>query len=199
MRPGESQDDVLRRLDLDVVEIAPYDPAWPAAFRAERDRLRATLPHGLVGRIEHFGSTAVPGLAAKPVVDVLVEVASLDDAKARMVPVLVGQGCDYVWRPTTGDDGGPWYCWFIRRDAEGRRTHHIHAVEPHFPHWERLLFRDWLIAHPDGAAEYAALKRALAQAHPDDRTAYTEGKTAFVLRATEEAKRAAARRMPPRG
>jgi GrpB-like predicted nucleotidyltransferase (UPF0157 family) len=191
-RAGETLEELLARLARDEIRLAPYDPAWPESFRAERERLRATLPEGLVGRIEHVGSTAVPGLVAKPVVDVLVEVASLEDAKARMVPVLVAQGCDYVWRPTTGDDGGPWYCWFIRRDAAGRRTHHLHVVEPHFPHWDRLRFRDWLIAHPDVAAEYAALKGMLAERHPGDRTAYTEGKTEFVVRVTEEAKRAAA-------
>ncbi len=129
----------------------PYDPSWPEAFEAERDHLRACLPAELIGRIEHFGSTAVPGLSAKPIVDMLVEVTDLEAVRERVVPILEAQGYDYIWRPTIGDDGPPWYAWFIKRDpATGERTHHIHMVEASFAeHWDRLLFRDYLIEHPD--------------------------------------------------
>jgi GrpB-like predicted nucleotidyltransferase (UPF0157 family) len=178
-------DDRIRRLAREHVEIVPYDPRWPESFAREEAHLVASLPTDLVGRIEHFGSTAVPGLAAKPIVDVLVEVRDLEATKVRIAPVLEAQGYDYVWRPTDGDDGPPWYAWFIKRDASGARTHHIHMVEPHFPQWHALRFRDYLRARPDVAAEYAALKRRLAAEFPSDRIAYTRGKAEFITRATE--------------
>ena len=176
--------DLIARLIREHVEIAPYDPRWPELFALEKTHLVALLPGDVVRRIEHFGSTAVPGLAAKPIVDMLVEVTALDDVKARVVPVLQTQGYDYVWRPTSGEDGPPWYAWFIKRDRAGTRTHHIHMVEADFPQWESLAFRDYLRAHPDVCAEYAALKRRLASEFPSDRVAYTEGKSEFIRRIT---------------
>jgi GrpB-like predicted nucleotidyltransferase (UPF0157 family) len=121
----------------------------------------------------------------------LVEVTDLRAVRERVATVLEAQGYDYFWRPTRGDDGPPFYAWFIKRDpASGTRTHHIHMVERHFTdHWDRLLFRDYLIKHPPVAREYERLKLDLASAHPNDRVAYTAGKTAFVVRVTEEAQR----------
>lgn len=146
--------------------------------------------------MEHFGSTAVPGLAAKPIVDVLVEVTDLEATKALIVPVLESRGYEYFWRPTHGDDGLPFYAWFIKRNPRtGIRTHHIHMVESHFTeHWNRLLFRDYLIEHPKVAREYEALKVRLASESARDRIAYTRGKTEFIVRVTEQAKRFYARR-----
>jgi GrpB-like predicted nucleotidyltransferase (UPF0157 family) len=171
------------------VEITPYNPEWPALFRQEKEHLLSCLPHDLIRRIEHFGSTAVPGLAAKPIIDMLVEVADLQTTRSQIAPVLEGQGYDYFWRPTHGDDGPPFYAWFIKRHSNsGVRTHHIHMVEANFEHWDRLLFRDYLIEHPQVAREYESLKIHLASAHPNDRVAYTEGKTEFVVRMTQQAK-----------
>jgi GrpB-like predicted nucleotidyltransferase (UPF0157 family) len=171
----------VRRLIQEHVEIVPYDPAWPEQFRREKAHLLSCLPQDVVGRIEHFGSTAVPGLAAKPIIDLLVEVTDLEVTKVRIVPVLESQGYEYLWRPTHGDDGPPFYAWFIKRHPEtGVRTHHIHMVERHFEHWQRLLFRDYLVQHPDVAREYEALKFRLASAYQNDRVAYTHGKTAFI-------------------
>ena len=193
-RAGEAEttEEQVRRLVKERVEIVPYDPSWPERFLSEEQHLRSCLPGDLVGRIEHFGSTAVPGLAAKPIVDMLVEVTSLEATKLRIVPILHSQGYDYMWRPTVGDDGPPFYAWFIKRDAaSGARTHHIHMVEPQFPHWDSLFFRNYLVAHPSVAREYEALKYRLASEHPNDRTAYTHAKTEFITRITELAKRSA--------
>ena len=184
----ETLEERIKRLVREEVSIVPFNAAWRRMFEEEKAHLLNCLPHGLIRRIEHFGSTAIPHLAAKPIVDVLVEVASLEETKARIVPIMEAQGYEYLWRPTHGEDGPPFYAWFIKRDSAGNRTHHIHMVEADFEHWDRLLFRDYLIAHPDVAKEYETLKLSLAQNHPNDRVAYTEGKTEFVVSVTERAK-----------
>lgn len=178
----------IKRVTQEDIAIVEYNPAWPEMFEQEKQHLLACLPPGLLGRIEHFGSTAVPGLAAKPIVDMLVEVVSLAQAQSVIAPILESQGYDYFWRPTWGDDGPPFYAWFIKRDAAGQRTHHIHMVEKDFEHWERLLFRDYLREYPSVAKEYEQLKLQLAALHPNDRVAYTKGKTEFITRITEAAK-----------
>lgn len=125
----------------------------------------------------------MPELAAKPVVDMLVEVTSLRAARASIAPILRAQGYDYFWRPTFGDDVPPWYAFFIKRDRRGVRTHHLHLVtcRPVFrEHWDRLRFRDHLRTHPKVAAEYARLKERLARGHANDRVAYTLGKSRFI-------------------
>lgn len=187
----ESLEQRIQRVVREDVALAPHDPRWAELFRRERDHLRSCLPAGLLGRIEHFGSTAVPGLVAKPVVDMLVEVTDLGAARNCIAPILEAQGYDYFWRPTHGDDGPPFYAWFIKRDAAtGVRTHHLHMVESQFTeHWDRLLFRDYLVEHPEVAQEYGALKARLASAFPNDRVAYTRGKTEFVADVTERAKK----------
>jgi len=184
----ETLEDRVRRAVQEDIAIMPYDPLWPVLFLEEKEHLLACLPCELIGRIEHFGSTAVPGLAAKPIIDMLVEVTSLDEVRRRIVPILESQGYDYFWRPTWGDDTPPFYAWFIKRNLQGKRTHHIHMVESHFEHWDRLLFRDYLIRHPKVAAEYQRLKIRLASEYPNDRVAYTNGKTDFIKRVMNEAK-----------
>jgi len=181
----------IQRLVREKIAIALYNPDWPKVFRQEKEHLLSCLPNDLIRRVEHFGSTAVPGLAAKPIVDMLVEVTDLQATRDRIVPVLESQGYDYFWRPTHGDEGPPFYAWFIKRDPQTRaRTHHIHMVEGHFSeHWDRLLFRDYLIEHPEVAREYEALKICLASAFSQDRVSYTRSKTEFIGQVTEKAKR----------
>ncbi len=189
---GETLEERIRRVTAEEVAVVPYDERWPILFEMEKNHLRASLPEDLVGRIEHFGSTAVPGLAAKPIIDLLVEIADADSARRNIVPILEGQGYDYFWRPAFGDDGPPFYHWFIKRDASGRRTHHLHMVEGDSELWDRLLFRDYLIAHPVVAAEYADLKIHLAAEHGGDRLAYTQAKSEFIVETTRRAKKEAA-------
>jgi len=184
----ETLEDRIKRVLQDDVSIVPYDPVWPGMFADEKKHLLACLPSRLIRRIEHFGSTAIPGLAAKPIVDMLVEVSSLEETRGIIAPVLEAQGYDYFWRATHGETGPPFYAWFIKRNSAGLRTHHIHMVEGDFEHWERLLFRDYLIEHPETAKEYENLKLALAREYPNDRIAYTNGKTEFTRRVTKDAK-----------
>jgi GrpB-like predicted nucleotidyltransferase (UPF0157 family) len=186
----ETLEQRIQRVVREEVIIVPYDPSWPELFREAKEHLISCLPRELIRRIEHFGSTAVPGLAAKPIVDMLVEVTDLEATRARIAPVLESQGYDYFWRATHGEDGPPFYAWFIRRDPVTRaRTHHIHMVEGHFTeHWDRLLFRDYLIEHPEVAREYEALKIGLASISGRDRIAYTRAKREFIDRVTDCAK-----------
>jgi GrpB-like predicted nucleotidyltransferase (UPF0157 family) len=185
----ETLQEKIARVVKEEVAVVPYDPRWPELFEEEKRHLLCCLPAELVRRIEHFGSTAVPGLASKPIVDTLVEVTGLEDTRQRIVPILEAQGYEYFWRPSSGDDVPPFYAWFIKRDANGKRTHHIHMVEAHFEHWDRLLFRDYLIEHPQIARQYGHLKQSLANAHQDDRVAYARAKTAFILQVTEAARK----------
>ncbi len=178
------------RAAAEPIEIAPYDPAAPARFEAEAARLRRLLPAGLIGRIEHIGATAVPGLAGKPIVDLMVEVPDLETVRRTIAPILEKAGYQFLWRPSSPGDADIAYAWFIRRDADGRRTHHVHAAPPGSPYWDRVTFRDHLRRHPQVAAEYAALKRAAA-ARSTDRRAYAAAKGDFIRRALKAARREA--------
>jgi len=166
------------------LEIAPYDPAWPAAFSAERDRLAALLGD-LAIRIDHHGSTAVPGLAAKPVIDIQISVADLgrlEEYAARLAPL------GYVHVPHPDDA----FCPFFHRPAAWPHTHHVHLVRSGgAEERQTLAFRDYLREHPEVAHAYESLKRELAPRHSaatfDSRQAYADAKTQFVTRITQQA------------
>jgi GrpB-like predicted nucleotidyltransferase (UPF0157 family) len=181
-------DPAARALD-EPVEVVDYDPAWPAMFEAEAARLEALIGAEGIGRIEHIGSTAVPGLAAKPIVDLMVEVPDYDLVARRIAPRLEAAGYEYLWRPVGPGSPEVDYAWFIRRDAEGRRTHHVHMAPPGSRYWDRVTFRDHLRSHPEVAAEYSALKRQVAHDHPQDRAAYARAKSGFIRRALRAAGR----------
>jgi GrpB-like predicted nucleotidyltransferase (UPF0157 family) len=185
---AETLKEKVARVIKEEVAVVPYDARWPEIFEQERLHLRSCLPADLIKRIEHFGSTAVAGLPAKPIVDILVEVTSLDETRQRIAPILEAQGYDYFWRPTSGDNTPPFYAWFIKRDSIGNRTHHIHMIESWFEHWDRLLFRDYLREHADVAREYGDLKMKLSGAHQNNRVAYTQAKSDFISRVTDTAK-----------
>jgi GrpB-like predicted nucleotidyltransferase (UPF0157 family) len=184
----ETLEEKVARVVKEEVAVVPYDPRWPEMFERERIHLMFCLPSDLVKRIEHFGSTAIPGLAAKPIVDILVEVSNLAETRRRIVPLLEAQGYDYFWRPSWGVDTPPFYAWFIKRDRDGNRTHHIHMVEAEFEHWDRLLFRDYLIEFQDVAREYGELKIKLSDVHRDNRVSYTEENGSFIRQVTQRAK-----------
>jgi GrpB-like predicted nucleotidyltransferase (UPF0157 family) len=182
------KDRIMKAVQEDIL-ISPYNPEWPRLFEKEKNHLLSCLPPDIVTRIEHFGSTAIPGLSAKPIIDILVEVSSLEETKEIVVPILTAQGYEYFWRPSFGDDVPPFYAWFIKRNEKKQRTHHLHMIERNFDLWDRLFFRDYLIEHPEIAGEYESLKLRLAAAFPNDRSAYTEAKTEFVIKITGLAKR----------
>ena len=162
---------------MDEVEIVDYDPRWPILFDEEAERLRATLDPSLIVGLEHFGSTAIPGLSAKPIIDILIAVRSLADAQANFVEPL--RNLDYVyWAENPRKDR----LFFVKGMPPfgSRRSHHVHVTEPHGELWQRLAFRDYLRAHPEEAAIYEQLKRRLATEHKRDREAYTDAKSAYV-------------------
>lgn len=180
----ETMEEKIKRVTAEKIQVVPYDPSWPMLYESERDHLLDCMPDGMIVRIEHFGSTAVVGLAAKPIIDIAVEVADVDKAKAIVPEILEPQGYDCFWRPTMGDDVPPWYTWCIKRDAKDQRTHHLHFGAVGFKENE-LRFRDMLRADPRMAADYAKLKMKLAAEYVDNREAYTAAKTDFIRSVTD--------------
>jgi putative glutamine amidotransferase len=155
--------------------LSPYDPSWPAMFDREAARLRAALPADLVTRIDHVGSTSIPGLAAKPIVDIQLSLRALAPRDA-YVQTITGLG--YRWVADPWDDE---HEYFSLDGADGERRFQIHACLAGGD-WERrhLAFRDVLRSDPATASAYEGLKRNLADAHPRDILAYVDGKTSFV-------------------
>jgi len=154
------------------VVVVPYDPAWPATFERLRDRIAAALGDLAVG-IEHIGSTAVPGLDAKPVIDIDVVIRHAEDLD-EVASRLAALGYTRL-----GDLG------IIGREAfratPNLPRHHLYVCAAgSAPLQAHLTLRDALRAHPELAAKYAALKRELAERFRDDRDSYTEGKTPFI-------------------
>ena len=161
---------------MDEIVLVDYDPRWPEMFSQEAETLRRILAPSLLLRVEHFGSTSVPGLMAKPIIDILAGVSSLEAARRDAVPALEELGYSY-WAANPDIK----HMFLVKGlPPNGPRTHHIHMVTQDHPLWERLLFSDYLRRHPDDAQRYASLKKNLMAQYPDDREAYTQGKTEFV-------------------
>jgi GrpB-like predicted nucleotidyltransferase (UPF0157 family) len=158
------------------VIIVPYDSLWPQQFEEEKTRLLADIG-AYVLSIEHIGSTAVPGLAAKPVIDILIGVHSLAEAPL-FIPPLEARGYEYV---PQYEDEMP-FRRYLHRKINGEHTHHLHMVEPATRFYKvQLAFRDHLRAHSETRDAYAALKLDLANKYRNDRMAYTDAKSDFIL------------------
>jgi GrpB-like predicted nucleotidyltransferase (UPF0157 family) len=159
-------------MESPVVEIVAYDPAWPGRFAELGRELRAGLGDVAL-RIDHIGSTAVPGLAAKPVIDVQVSVAAFEPLAAFKQPL---ERLGYVFRADNPERTKRYF-----REPPGRRRTHVHVRQAgSFSEQWALLFRDYLRAHRDMAAEYEAVKRRLAVRFREDRHAYTDAKVPFM-------------------
>lgn len=162
---------------MDEVEIVDYDPRWPVLFDEEAERLRAVLDPSLIVGLEHFGSTAIAGLSAKPIIDILIAVQSLAVAQVTFVEAL--RKLDYVyWADNPKKDR----MFFVKGMPPfgSKRSHHVHVTEQLGEMWQRLAFRDYLRAHPEEAETYQRLKKRLAAEHRTDREAYTDAKSAYV-------------------
>ena len=156
------------------VVIVDYDPQWPIRYQEEKGRILEAIGRVIVA-IEHIGSTAVPGLGAKPIIDIMVAVSRLADAEECIEPL---QGMGYEYAPEI-EVSMPQRRYFDKGPAEARI--HLHMVELAGESWQRhLLFRDFLRDHPQVAQEYEQLKRELAAEYGSDRAGYTEAKTSFI-------------------
>ena len=166
---------------MDRIIIADYDPAWPARFEEEREAIVAALGGAAAGvvAIEHVGSTSVPGLAAKPIIDIAIGVRQVADAVPCITPIVgLGYKC-------MGEFGIPGRLYFRKGKP---RSHHLHMVVHQGEFWQdHIGFRDALRGQPDLAQEYARLKRELAAHHVGDRVGYTEAKTPFIQSALARA------------
>lgn len=155
------------------IRLAPPDRAWPARFELERVALQEAIGESVPGGIHHVGSTAVPGLEAKPIIDILAGVRDLESARVCFEPLA---GLGYLYAPYLPEE----MHWFCKPDP-ARRTHHLHLVPAGSQRFrDELAFRDRLRTDPQIASSYAALKRELAERHRNDREGYTEAKSAFV-------------------
>ncbi len=157
------------------IELVAYDPTWPSRFELERKILERALSRWLAGDIEHIGSTAIPMLAAKPVIDIMAPVRSLELSR-NAIPAAEAVG--YV-HSSYQAEVMHWFC----KPSSVHRTHHLHLVPFGSSLWQqRLAFRNSLRGNPTFAAEYSELKSRLALQFSHDREAYTRGKAAFVQR-----------------
>ena len=161
------------------VRIVDYDPGWPLVFEAERRNVIAAVD-GRLSTVIHIGSTAVPGLCAKPIVDIMAGVPGLNEAEV-LLPPLAELGYDDV---TEIDDNDEWFYCLGRapeKPSDTMRYFHLHLIREDSDDWDRhIKFRDYLRLHPETAADYCTLKRRLAERLRDQREEYTESKTRFI-------------------
>jgi GrpB-like predicted nucleotidyltransferase (UPF0157 family) len=170
------------------IEIVPYDKKWSELFLEEKKLIQRTLGEWAALRIEHFGSTAIEGLAAKPIIDILVEIPQLtDELKDKVMKAMKGIGYHFIWRT----DEQPPYMNFVKgytlNGFEGN-VFHIHMADETHSLWDRIYFRDYLRKNINVAKEYENLKIELAVKNKFNRDAYTNEKSDFVKRITEIAK-----------
>lgn len=156
------------------VEVVPHDPAWRSQFEVEAAAIVAVLGANLV-TIHHIGSTAIPDIYAKPIIDLLPEVQDIQQVDQHT------DGMQRLGYEPMGEYGIPGRRFFRKDNAVGDRTHHVHVFQVGSPEIRRhLAFRDYLIAHPQEAQAYSQLKQHLAQQHPHDIEAYMDGKDGWI-------------------
>jgi GrpB-like predicted nucleotidyltransferase (UPF0157 family) len=156
------------------VEVVPHDPRWRDAFKAEAKQVAVALGENVVA-IHHIGSTAIPDIYAKPVVDLLVEVRDIAQVDGR------SSAMESLGYEVMGEYGIRGRRYFRKDNQEEIRTHNVHTFEARSVEVERhLAFRDYMIAHPGEAQRYSELKRKLAEAHPQSIDGYMDGKDGFI-------------------
>jgi len=157
-----------------TVRVVDHDPSWSALFASECESLHGTLG-ALVADVQHVGSTAVPDLPAKPILDIAIAIRTLD-----LIPDIVERLTEigYIYRGDGGNDGGH---LFVKEPEPDIRTVHVHVVESSDTQWKNyLLFREILHEDPNVRKRYADVKQVLAKQFPSDRKSYTSGKNKFI-------------------
>jgi GrpB-like predicted nucleotidyltransferase (UPF0157 family) len=163
------------------VEVVPYDPLWREAFEAEAEQIALAMADNVIA-IHHIGSTAIPGIYAKPVIDFLIEVKDIHEIDAQNA-AMAALGYEAM-----GEFGLPGRRYFRKDRSPGIRSHNVHTYEIGSPEIIRhLAFRDYMIAHPDLAQQYSELKRQLAKQYPQDIEGYMDGKDQFVKTMEQQA------------
>lgn len=157
-----------------ILTIEPHRNSWSQDFAMEAAKIQDALS-SILNVLHHIGSTAIPGIYAKPIIDILAEVKSLEAVDERVVQM---QALGYE---SMGEFGIPECRFFRKNDNHGTRKYHIHVFVHQSPHLDRhLAFRDYLMAHPDTAQAYSELKRGLIQTCAGNLEAYIDGKNAFI-------------------
>jgi len=173
------------RWALFPILLVPHDPAWVERCAQEREGITCAVGQENIARISHIGSTAVKGLLAKPTIDILLEITQNCDTE-RMKAALTADG--YIFSPQP--DNPPPHMMFMKGyTPEGFKGQAIHLHVRYSGDWDELYFRDYLIAHPEIAYAYGALKEQLKEQYEHDRDAYTQAKTVFVRQYTALARK----------
>lgn len=172
----------LGGIDLEIVVVSEYDPEWIEEYEQEKVKISHVLSDVLL-RIEHIGSTSIPKLGSKPIIDMMVGVSDLQQVSEVYITGLKGIGYEYVFKPNFPERR------FFRRGEWRAGTHHLHIYEYESENWiNNILFRDYLKNDSSMMEEYYLLKKKLEQQHKHDRVAYTEGKSDFIGMVIEMAK-----------
>ena len=167
-----------------IVELKPYNPQWKELFLQEKNLISTAISDFLID-IQHIGSTAIPNIVAKPIIDIAVSINSLNNIEKIIKPL---EKIGFIYR---GEQGIPDRHLFVK-GGEELRTHHLHVMLKEHYEWKKhLVFRDYLLNHPDEARQYSELKKKLAQKYREDREAYTNNKDEFISGILEKAMKSA--------
>ena len=162
-----------------IVELKPYNPQWNAFYIQEEELISSAITDFLI-EIQHIGSTAIPDIVAKPIIDIAVAIDSLRNIEKIIAPL---EGVGYIYR---GEQGIPDRHLFVK-GGEDFRTHHLHVMDKTHYEWKKhIVFRDYLRNHPEEAKRYSELKMKLAKEFENDRESYTENKSTFIQNILEQ-------------
>jgi GrpB-like predicted nucleotidyltransferase (UPF0157 family) len=167
------------------IEISPYDSNWPKLYEKERQLIEKNINPSLFSRIEHFGSTSVPGLSSKNTIDILMAVEFEGNSSHEIIEQMQKIGYDFNWQ---NEDTNTHMVFIKGYDPNNskQQTYHIHAAPEHHILWNRIHFRNYLIEHPEVAQRYEELKKSLANKYKYERVAYRNAKTDFVKEITDK-------------
>lgn len=186
-KPLGEETDKERQARIYPIILSEYNPAWPEWYAEEKTNLERLIGAEYIARISHFGSTSVPGLMAKPTVDILFEIKEGTDI-SKLIESL--SSSEYICLNPPDMSTSPPHLMFLKGYTPtgfAEKVYHIHVRYP--GDWDELYFRNYLIAHPETADEYAALKVKLHKGFEHDRDGYTKAKTAFIREVMEKARK----------
>lgn len=173
-----------KRIPYPVI-LSDYNPEWPKIYSAEKELIAGELGTGIIERISHIGSTSIVGMAAKPTIDILLEVND-NFEKDELIAKMAGLGYRYDSKPQNPAPHMMFKKGYRSSDLHGQ-TYHIHVRFK--SDWDELYFKEYISMHPEAAKEYITLKRRLKEKYELDRAAYTDGKTEFIMKVVKKARK----------